>query len=405
MNDKSIFKKLVCPKCRKWTSDETGKAAAECASCGVKMKLSDKWHVRLTRNGVTTVKAISSRRQEAVDYLHAAKDATRRGQLLPGEENNISWEDAKAETKKWIDSANLASGTRENYHGQLKHLDKFFSEDLQEITVKKVEEYRDERMELVASKTVAEEIKFLKRIYALHCRWNSARTAPTLHAVAADLAGVEMPKYNNKRTRFLSEPEVELLFKKCTVPHLTLAIQIALSTGLRLRNITNLEWKQIDFINRTITYEPPTDNAADKKNSMKSKRMHVSPVMEHLVIAIKNWRVSQKKISPFVFPSPTVAGQAMDNMRTTWENLLDECNKDLAKRKQPLMDDVVFHTLRHTFASHFLMNGGDLVTLSELLDHASIQITKDRYGHLSGEHKRKAIDSFSGVFFKSEANR
>jgi integrase len=51
------------------------------------------------------------------------------------------------------------------------------------------------------------------------------------------------------------------------------------------------------------------------------------------------------------------------------------------------------------------MSGGDLATLSELLDHASIQITKDRYGHLSGEHKQKAIDQFEGVFFKSVADR
>jgi integrase len=92
-------------------------------------------------------------------------------------------------------------------------------------------------------------------------------------------------------------------------------------------------------------------------------------------------------------------------MRTSWEKLLASCNADLKKRKQPLFDDVVFHTLRHTFASHFLMAGGGLTTLSELLDHASIQITKDRYGHLSGEHKKKAIDAFAGVFFPSAVDR
>jgi len=396
MNDRSIFKKLTCPNCRKWEADPTGKAVKDCAKCGVKMELSDKWHVRITNKGVTKVRAISSRRTEAADYLHAAKDAARRGQLLPGEENAISWKDAKEEYLKWVDSGNLAEGTREWYKGQMNHLDKFFKDDLQNITVKMVEEYRDDRMEVAAPKTVAEEIKTLKRLYSLHCRWHSARIAPTLHAVAADLSKVEMPKYNNKRTRFLTEAEVQLLLKTCTVPHLKLAIEIALSTGLRHANIMELEWKQIDFINRTITFKP---------EDMKSKRLHVSPLMEHLAVSLKNWRVAQKKISPFVFPSPTVPGQAMDNMRTTWENLVEACNEELSKRNQPLLDDVVFHTLRHTFASHFLMNGGDLATLSELLDHASIQITKDRYGHLSGEHKRKAIDSFSGVFFKSAANR
>lgn len=396
MNAKSIFKKMVCPQCRKWEPDETGKAARACP-CGAVMVASAKWHVRLTVNGKTALKAVSSRRQDAVDYLHAAKDSARLGKLLPGQEKRITWGDAKKDLDKWIDNGGLSDGTKDNYRGQMKHLDRFFDEDLQDITVKRVEEYRDSRKPLVAAKTVCEEIKLLKRLFTLECGWNPIRKSPELHAAAADLAFVEMPKYNNKRLRFLTEAEVELLFKKCTVPHLRLAITIALSTGLRLRNICYLEWKQIDFINRTITFKP---------EEMKSKRLHVSPVMESLAIDLVAWRKSMKRISPFVFPSPVQAiSQPVDNMRTSWITLLDACNEDLAKRKQPLLDDVVFHTLRHTFASHFLMNGGDLATLSELLDHASIQITKDRYGHLSGEHKRKAIDAFSGVFFKSVADR
>lgn len=394
MNAKSVFKRITCPDCKKWEADETGKNFKNCPKCGIGMIHSDKWSVRLTHNGKTTVRVISSRRQDAVDYLHAAKDASRRGQMLPGEEKPITWNDAKKEFLKWVDSGNLSAGTRSWYKGQMAHLDRYFDEDLQDMTVKRVEGYIASRS--AAPKTVAEEVKTLKRIYSLHCRWNSARTSPGLHAVAADLAKVEMPKYSNKRTRFLSESEVKLILKTCTEPHLLLAIQIALSTGLRLRNIMYLEWKQIDFINRTITFKP---------EEMKSKRLHVSPVMEHLVTLLVTWRKAQKQISPFVFPSPVqIYGQParpMYNMRTSWEKLIEDCNKVLLKQKQPLLDDVVFHSLRHTFASHFLMNGGDLATLSELLDHASIQITKDRYGHLSGEHKRKAIDQFAGVFFKS----
>lgn len=396
MNDKSIFKKLACPVCRKWECDETGKAVKVCSKCGVSMVLSGKWHVRLTVKGKTSIKAVSSRYRDAEDHLVAAKNAARLGQLLPGQEKGIAWADAKKEMEKWIDGGPLSDGTKENYHGQLAHLDRFFTEDLQEITVKRVESYRDGRMKLVAPKTVAEEIKLLKRMFVLHCGWYPIRKNPELHAAMADLAFVGMPKYNNKRLRFLSEDEVKLMFEKCTVPHLKLAITIALSTGLRLRNITGLQWKQIDFINRKITFQ------ADE---MKSGRLHVSPLMEHLVVELVAYRKKMKRLSPFVFPSPTVDGQPMDNMRTTWENLLIACNADLKKRKQPLFDDVVFHTLRHTFASHFLMSGGDLSTLSELLDHASIQITKDRYGHLSGEHKRNAIDAFSGVFFKSQNDR
>ncbi len=46
------------------------------------------------------------------------------------------------------------------------------------------------------------------------------------------------------------------------------------------------------------------------------------------------------------------------------------------------------HILRHSFASHFMMNGGDILTLSRTLGHADLKITM-RYAHLSPEHLEK----------------
>lgn len=43
------------------------------------------------------------------------------------------------------------------------------------------------------------------------------------------------------------------------------------------------------------------------------------------------------------------------------------------------------HVLRHTFASHFIMNGGDILSLQKILGHASIAMTM-RYAHLSSDH-------------------
>ncbi len=47
------------------------------------------------------------------------------------------------------------------------------------------------------------------------------------------------------------------------------------------------------------------------------------------------------------------------------------------------------HVLRHTFASHFMMNGGDIITLQKILGHSSIIMTM-RYAHLSKEHLAEA---------------
>jgi Phage integrase family len=56
--------------------------------------------------------------------------------------------------------------------------------------------------------------------------------------------------------------------------------------------------------------------------------------------------------------------------------------------------DFRFHDLRHTFASHLVMAGVDLVTVKELLGHKTINMT-NRYTHLAQEHKAQAVAKLS----------
>ena len=52
---------------------------------------------------------------------------------------------------------------------------------------------------------------------------------------------------------------------------------------------------------------------------------------------------------------------------------------------------VIFHTLRHTFASWLVMRGVDLFTVAKLVGHSSIDMVVRVYGHLSPDHKRRAM--------------
>ncbi|PCQ14062.1 integrase, partial [Klebsiella pneumoniae] len=55
-----------------------------------------------------------------------------------------------------------------------------------------------------------------------------------------------------------------------------------------------------------------------------------------------------------------------------------------------LPDGQLSHVLRHTFASHFMMNGGNILVLKQNLGHTDIKMTM-RYSHFAPEHLEESI--------------
>ena len=66
---------------------------------------------------------------------------------------------------------------------------------------------------------------------------------------------------------------------------------------------------------------------------------------------------------------------------------------DKAQKKAGIQTRLRFHDLRHTFASQFMMNGGNVFDLQKLLGHTDIKMTM-RYAHYSPEHLQSAMKGF-----------
>jgi len=66
----------------------------------------------------------------------------------------------------------------------------------------------------------------------------------------------------------------------------------------------------------------------------------------------------------------------------TFRAAVKKCSYELAEGQMT-------HVLRHTFASHFMQNGGNILTLQKILGHQSLQMTM-RYAHLAPEHLEEA---------------
>ena len=77
-------------------------------------------------------------------------------------------------------------------------------------------------------------------------------------------------------------------------------------------------------------------------------------------------------------------------------------------KKKSKIEDFRFHDLSHTYATKYLLSGGDINTLKEILGHSDISTT-GRYLKAPTEYKRKSMryfevpeDSENIIYFKSK---
>lgn len=374
------FKYLICDKCQYKKTDMTGKAEGVCKNDGSTMRLSTNWYARVGGK----VKSISPRKRDAEDYESTCRIAKRTGDMLPGEEKDITWKDAKANVEKWwadaVKKEDLKQSTADFYVWQMIPLTAFFKgKTLRTISKGNVKDYQTHRAgEGIKPATINHEVKALKRVYSMHVERTDSEIAPKLCGKALDIGRVALLPKDGKKVRVLDEKEITLLLEKATTPKIRLISLIGLNTGLRKANLLGLEWPWVRLSERLINLPAGV---------MKGRHDHTVDIPEHLVPTLKTWR-DNNILTRFLFPDET-GESAINTIRTEWEKTVAACG----------FKDVTLHTLRHTFASQFLMApGSDLSTLSEILDHSSIQITKDLYGHLSREHKRKATDNFAENF-------
>jgi len=180
-------------------------------------------------------------------------------------------------------------------------------------------------------------------------------------------------KENNKRMRYLTEQEIDKLLEVCVNQH-TRDIAIAtINTGMRRQEVVNLKWEQVkgDFI------------YLDKTKTDEARQV---PINEDLAELFKEIRLKNHLRSGFVFCNKKgqhVKGKVLSG------------SFDASIRKAGI-EDFTFRDLRHTFASHFVMRGGSLKELQEILGHKTMTMTL-RYSHLSKEHKMKAVSLLNGL--------
>jgi len=192
-------------------------------------------------------------------------------------------------------------------------------------------------------------------------------------------------KENNQRLRFLSEDEITRL-RDAAPPYLKNIIDCALNTGMRKTEILSLKWSQIRngmiYLRKTKTDNPRQIPINDTLQTVFDKiKKYGEPSTVQRLDGKQVLMLKSKTDHLF-----TYQGEPMKDVKTSFGKT----------RKKAGIENFRFHDLRHTFASHLVMNGATIKDVQELLGHKDIKMTM-RYSHLSQEHKAKAVNLLNGL--------
>ena len=197
-----------------------------------------------------------------------------------------------------------------------------------------------------------------------------------LHKLPSPTDGANIPKFNNARTRYLTRDEAAQLLaslqQRSPLWHDLAALSLA--TGARVGELKSLTGGAVNLAGGVM-----------EVNGKTGRRM---VILSEPATRVLRPRLVGLAPARLVFPSP-IKGQLIGAGCPHFTTAVQECG--LNPPGIPRRQKVVFHTLRHTFASWLAIDGVPLMVIAELMGHKTLEMTL-RYAHLCPDQKRQAAD-------------
>jgi integrase/recombinase XerD len=150
-------------------------------------------------------------------------------------------------------------------------------------------------------------------------------------------------------------------------------------SGMRLGETLALTVSDIDLMRKTVIIN------ADNSKSKKERVVFYSSKMSQL---LRRWIQYKDRYleSDYLFPTNRGGKLQVTNFEKNFKKYLGMTG---------IKKDITPHSLRNNFGRRFLMAGGDIYTLSRVLGHSSVEVTKKAYLDLSDVDLRKNYQRFS----------
>lgn len=176
-----------------------------------------------------------------------------------------------------------------------------------------------------------------------------------MQAIKVDRSGVET--YTDEELyALLKKPNI----KKCSFIEYQCWVMtnFLFSTAVRQRSLMHIRVKDIDF-----------DNNVVQVSVTKNRKHLIVPFNQTMRNILKEFLKYRQHKTPEDFLFCNVFGQQL--VKSTCYHMLYEYNKRRG------VETTGIHRYRHTFAKQWILNGGNVVSLSKILGHSSLQITQN----------------------------
>jgi site-specific recombinase XerD len=333
-------------------------------------KRGNKWYLNYTINGKRHKKSVGKSKEVAQLALKDIEVKIAKGDFgfLP-KDSEIGKLYQRFEKHS---ATHHSKSTVKRYHAILDNFKNYLITNsphikkISQLSTTTFEDYKHYRKSQNAKpKTINIELQMLHSLFALGQQWGYVANNP--------LKNVQKLKITKQQeARFLTKEECNVLLSNSD-KWLYPILFTFLNTGLRKQELMNLEWKDIDCSRKIIKIR------AKESWSPKTDEREV-PINQNLLDLLTKHKKTQK--GDLVFHD-SEGNKIGDN----------KLRKELIKltKKCGFPDVTKIHSLRHTFASHLVMKGVDIPTVSKLLGHKDIATTMI-YSHLAPSHLAKAVE-------------
>ena len=325
-------------------------------------KQNSNWFIDYRVNGSRRQEKIGTSKELAKKVLDKRRTAIAEGKFLDIKREKKHLFAEAAERFLTYSKTNKRSYSRDLLTVNKHLLPAFGTRLLRDICSWDVEKFKAQRKLEVKTTSVNRELTCLKTIFNKAILWGMVAHNP--------VKGIKLFK-ERQRDRFLMTDEIRLLLDSYP-NHYRPIVVTALHTGMRLGEILSLSWDDVDFRAKQILVR-------DSKNG-ESRRIEMNDALTTELRRLKDASTG----------TPVFVGLTGARLQT---NAISRVHRYVCRKAG--IKDFRFHDLRHTFASHLVMNGVDLTTVSKLLGHKTLTMTL-RYSHLSQAHKQKAVDTLNG---------